>query len=149
MARRFVQAAILLCAAALIAAAPPSAGAPPTTARPTPETSLHRIQRAVAKINAEARTPEGEAAVLKRLGAQLGASQDSLKSQHEMWGLGYGEIAMAYGFAKTSRKGKTPADVVAMRSSGMEWLAIAKELGVKVDRVATRMKRHVAPVKAR
>ena len=150
MTHRVTQAAVLLCAALLIGGVPSNAdAATPSAAKPTPETSLHRIQRTVAKINAEAGTPEGEAAVLRRLSAQLGASQDSLKQQHETWGLGYGEVAMAYGFAKTSKKGKTPADVVAMRSSGMDWLAIAKELGVKVDQVASRMRRHVAPVKAR
>ena len=150
MAHRVVQTAVLLCAVTLIGGAPPNAGASPTVAeKPTPESSLHRIQRTVAKINAEARTPEGEAAVLSRLSAQLGASQDSLKQEHEMWGLGYGEIAMAYGFAKASKKSKTAGDVVAMRSSGMDWLGIAKELGVKVDQVASRMRRHVAPAKAR
>lgn len=150
MAHRVVQAAAVLFAALLIGGAPSKAGAETSsTARPTPETALHRIQRTVAKINAEAQTPEGEAAVLKRLSAQLGASEDSLKQEHETWGLGYGEIAMAYGFAKANKKGKTPADVVAMRSIGMEWLPIAKELGVKVDQVASRMKRHLAPAKAR
>jgi hypothetical protein len=111
----------------------------------TPETALRRIQRTVARIDAEAKTPEGEAAVLKRLSAQLAASEDSLKLQHEAWGLGYGALAMAYGFARASRTGKTPADVVAMRTSGSGWLDIAKELGVKVDTVASRMKRHLGP----
>jgi hypothetical protein len=150
MAHRGTPAAVLL-SAALLTFGPLSnahAAAPPR-AKPTPETSLHRIQRTVAKINAEARTPEGEAVVVKRLSAQLGASPDSLRQQHAAWGLGYGEIAMAYGFAKASRKGRTPADVVAMRGTGMEWLAIAKDLGVKVDQVASRMRRHVGPAKGR
>jgi len=115
----------------------------------TPESALHRIQRTVARIDAEAKTPEGEAAVLTRLSAQLGASEDSLRYQHETWGLGYGELAMAYGFAKASRKGKAPADVVAMRAAGNGWLDIAKDLGVKVDQVASRMKRHVSSPKPR
>jgi hypothetical protein len=129
-------------ALAAIAIAASASTAPSKSSR---ETALHRIQRAVAKIDAEAATPEGEEAVLQRLSAQLGVSADSLKEQHGTWGLGYGEMAMAYGFAKASRKGKTPADVVAMRVAGMGWLDIAKDLGVKVDTVASRMKRHVGP----
>ena len=100
------------------------------------------IQRSVFRINREASTPEGEAAVVKRLSSQLGASEDSLRNQHATWGLGYGEIAMAYGFAKASKKGKTPADVIEMRNSGKDWNAIAKDLGVKVDQVAKKMRRN-------
>ncbi len=118
------------------------------TAKRSPETALHRIQRTVARIDAEAKTPEGEANVVARLGPQLGMSPDSLKAQHDAWGLGYGEIAMAYGFARASRTGKTPADVVAMRTAGTGWLEIAKSLGVKVDTVASRMNRHLGPKSA-
>jgi hypothetical protein len=32
-----------------------------------------------------------------------------------------------------------------MRNGGKDWLVIAKELGVKVDTVANRMKRYVPP----
>jgi len=32
-----------------------------------------------------------------------------------------------------------------MRTSGMAWEAIGKELGVRVDTVAARMKKNVAP----
>lgn len=111
----------------------------------TPETALHRIQRTVAMIDAQAKTPEGEAQVVARLSAQLGVSADSLQAEHDTWHLGYGEIAMAYGFARASRTGKTVEDVVDLRSAGTDWLDIAKELGVKVDTVANRMKRHLGP----
>jgi len=141
--------ALALAAVTAGAITPAHAAAATAPAKGTRETALHRIQRAVAKIDAEAASPEGEAAVLQRLSAQLGVGADSLKLQHETWGLGYGEIAMAYGFAKASRKGKTPADVVAMRTAGAGWLDIAKELGVKVDAVANRMKRHVVPPRPR
>jgi hypothetical protein len=154
-----IQAALRISLAGLVACAvagaliPARAVAGKSTAtaatKSTPETALHRIQRTVARIDAEAKTPEGEAAVLKRLSAQLGASEDSLKLQHGAWGLGYGEIAMAYGFAKASKTGKTPADVVAMRAEGTGWLEIAKGLGVKVDQVANRMKRHVTSPRPR
>lgn len=110
-----------------------------------PETSLHRIQRAVAMIDAEAATPGGETRVISRLSQQLRVSPDTLQFQHDAWALSYGEIAMAYGFSRASRTGKRPADVVDMRRSGMDWFAIAKELGVRVDAVATKMKRHVGP----
>lgn len=113
------------------------------------ETSLQRIQRMVARIDAEAKTPEGESAVVKRLSAQLRVDEESLRAKHDTWGLGYGEIAMAYGFAGASRTGKTPDDVVAMRSSGTPWIDIAKELRVKVDTVAKRMRRHVGPASPR
>jgi len=109
------------------------------------ETSLERIQRAVAKINAEASTPEGEADVVKRLSAQLAVSPDTLQAQHENWGVGYGEVAMVYGFARASKKPVTPDQVVEMRRSGMDWDVIAKNLGVKVDTVATRMKKNAGP----
>ena len=131
------------------AAAASATFASPAATKSTPETALHRIQRAVAKIDAEAKTPEGEAAVLKRLSVGLATSEDSLKQQHDAWGLGYGELAMAYGFARASRTGKTPADVVEMRTAGAGWLDIAKKLGVRVDTVANRMKRHVGPKNTR
>ncbi len=157
MTHRLTRAARPLCAASFLVAILCAGGAPsatpsatktsvPTTAlKAGPETALQRIQRMVLKINDEAKTPDGEAAVVKRLSGQLGASEDSLRHQHETWGLGYGEIAMAYGFAKASRKGKRPADVVEMRNSGKNWDAIAKDLGVKVDAVAKKMRRNVAP----
>ena len=132
----------LACALTCVTWVTPEASAATKT---TSETALHRIQRTVARIDAEAKTPEGEERVVARLSAQLGVSADSLEAEHAAWGLGYGEIAMAYGFARASRTGKTPADVVAMRTGGMTWLDIAKGLGVKVDTVANRMKRHVAP----
>jgi len=110
------------------------------------ETSLQRIQKMVARINAEASTPEGEQAVLDRLSKQLGAPADSLRAQHSAWGLGYGEVAMAYGFARASKKpGITPSQIVEMRKGGMAWNAIGKELGIKVDAVAAKMRKHVGP----
>ena len=150
MTYRLTSAAFLLCAVFWIGAASTRATADTsttsgTTLKAAPETALQRIQRSVLTINKQASTPEGEAAVVKRLSSQLGASEDLLRNQHETWGLGYGEIAMAYGFAKSSKKGKTPADVVEMRNSGKDWDAIAKDLGVKVDQVATKMKKSAAP----
>ena len=121
------------------------AAAAPTPVKSTPETALHRIQRTVALIDAQAKTPEGETQVVTRLSSQLGVSVDSLQAEHDTWRLGYGEIAMSYGFARASRTGKTVEDVVDMRSAGTSWLDIAKELGVKVDTVANRMKRHLGP----
>ena len=132
---------ILIAAVALIAAL--TAASAPTKSKP--ETALHRIQRTVAKIDAEAKTSEGEARVLQRLSVQLATPEETLKQQHETWGLGYGELAMAYGFSRASRTGKTPAEVVQMRTAGTGWLEIAKQLGVRVDTVANRMKRHVGP----
>ena len=110
------------------------------------ETSLARIQRMVARLNKEASTPEGEDGVVARLAAQFRVSPDSLRDQHAAWGLGYGEVAMVYGFARASRKpGVTPDDVVGLRRGGLAWESIAKELGVKIDTVASRMNRRAAP----
>jgi len=133
-----------------LAAAPAFSQGTPVTTAGTPvgakETSLQRIQKMVARINAEARTPEGEQAVLDRLSKQLGAPADSLRAQHAAWGLGYGEVAMVYGFAHASKKpGVTPNQIVEMRNAGMAWNAIGKELGVKVDAVAGRMRKNVGP----
>jgi hypothetical protein len=111
----------------------------------TKETALQRIQKSVARINAEASTPEGEAAVLNRLSKQLAVPPDTLRAQQQTWGLGYGEVAMVYSFSRASRTKATPAAVVEMRRSGMEWDAIGKELGVKVDTVASRMRKNVNP----
>ena len=130
---------------AFLAAPAPATANTPAKGKNNAETSLNRIQRTVAKIDAEAKTPEGEDAVVKRLSAQLRVSEETLRAKHDTWGLGYGEIAMAYGFAGASRTGKTPDDVVAMRSSGTSWIDIAKDLGVKVDTVAKRMRRHAGP----
>ena len=133
---------LLIVAFAIAALTTSLASAATPKTKTTPESALHRIQRTVAALDAEASTPEGETRVLARLSGQLGASSDTLQAQHESWGLGYGEIAMAYGFARASRVRATPAQVVAMRSDGTDWLEIAKKLGVKVDTVANRMNRH-------
>ncbi len=144
--------AFVACAALLFTSlvGPAFGQATPVTGAGSPagakETSLQRIQKMVARINAEASTPEGEQAVVDRLSKQLGATPDSLRGQHAAWGLGYGEVAMVYGFARASRKpGVTPSQIVEWRNGGMSWAAIGKELGVKVDAVAAKMRRHVAP----
>jgi len=139
--RLAAAAAVLILA--LVPSTPSRVLAAKTSAtKTTPETALHRIQRTVAALDAEAATPDGETRVLAHLSAQLGTSSDSLQAQHQEWGLGYGEIAMAYGFARASRAHKTPAEVVEMRREGIDWLEIAKQIGVKVDTVANRMNRH-------
>lgn len=111
----------------------------------TKETAMQRIQRAVAKINLEASTPEGEANVVARMSNQFAVSPDTLETQHANWGLDYGEMTMVYGFARSSKTKATPDQVVDMRRSGMSWENIAKELGVKVDTVASRMKKGGGP----
>jgi hypothetical protein len=141
----------LLLTLALTPAAARADDAPTTTTTTivqpvsTKETQLQRIQRMVAKINQEASTPEGEAIVIARMSKQFAVLPDTLETQHENWGLGYGEIAMVYGFARSSKKKVTPDQVVDMRRSGMTWENIGKELGVKVDNVATRMKKSSTP----
>jgi hypothetical protein len=148
--RSHLAAVVIAASATLLLASTPafSQGTPVTAAGSrvgAKETSLQRIQKMVARINAEASTPEGEQAVVDRLSKQLGTSPDSLRAQHSAWGLGYGEVAMAYGFARASKKPDvTPAQIVEMRRGGMAWDAIGKELGVKVDAVAGKMRRHVA-----
>jgi hypothetical protein len=112
----------------------------------TKETALQRIRRSVARINQEAATPEGAAVVLDRLAAQLRVSPEVLRAQRDAWAIGYGEIAMVYGFARAARKQPTtPETVVELRRSGKEWDVIAKELGVKIDTVASRLKRQEPP----
>ena len=144
-------ATFLLLALAAMPAAARAEDAPTTTTTTviapvsTKETSLQRIQKMVAKIDAEAATPEGEANVLARLSTQLAVAPDTLEAQHQDWGLGYGEISMVYGFARSSKTKATPQQVVEMRRSGLEWDVIAKKLGVKVDTVASRMKKSAGP----
>jgi len=112
----------------------------------TKETALQRIQRSVARINQEAATPEGEAMVVDRLSNQLKVGADVLRSQHQAWAIGYGEIAMVYGFARAARKQPTtPESVVTERRMGKDWDVIAKDLGVKIDTVASRLKRQEPP----
>jgi len=109
------------------------------------ETALTRIQRMVARLNKESSTPEGEELVVARLAGQFRVSPDTLRAQRAAWGLGYGEVAMAYGFARASRKPVTPEDVVEMRRGGAAWPSIASNLGVKIDTVASRMRRQAGP----
>ena len=111
----------------------------------TKETSLQRIQKMVARIDAEASTPEGEANVIARMSKQFAVSPDTLQAQHDTWGLPYGEMTMVYGFARSSKTKATPDQVVDMRRAGLGWEQIAKQLGVKVDTVASRMKKNAGP----
>ncbi len=132
--------------AAASGAASAAASSPPASRVSNRETALQRIQRMVARLNREASTPEGEAAVVTRLSTQLRVAPEALRDQHATWGLGYGELSMVYGFARASRKkDATPEKVMEMRRSGATWEAIAKELGVKIDAVASRMKRQTGP----
>src|SRR5512146_2283675 len=138
----------------------PLLGPPPARAGETPptnmttvgppvsnkETALTRIQKSVARINQEASTPEGEASVVARLSSQLRVSPDSLQAQKAEWGVGYGEVAMVYGFARSSKKpGITPESVVLMRREGKAWEAIATDLGVNVATGASRMTKQAKP----
>ena len=117
-----------------------------TRAVATKETALQRVQRSVSRINQEAATPEGETIVVDRLAKQLVVSPETLRSQHEAWAIGYGEIAMVYGFARAARRQPTtPDSVVAERRMGKDWDVIAKDLGVKIDTVAARIKRQEPP----
>lgn len=142
-ARPHVIAALLLLTLALPAQA--------ATGVATKETALQRIQRSVARIDREASTPEGESAVVKRLAAQLGMPEDTLRTRHEAWGLGYGEIAMVYGFARASRRQSAtlPDQIVEMRRDGQDWKSIAKQIGVSIDAVASRVRRNEPPRRVR
>ncbi len=124
---------------ALAAKAPQSVATPTGSAKVT---SLQRIQMMVARLDAEASTPEGEADVVQRLSTQLRVGSQTLEQQKNDWGIGYGELAMVYGFARAGRPQVVPEKVVEMRKAGADWQTIARQLGVKVDVVATRMKRH-------
>ncbi|HYJ33566.1 MAG TPA: hypothetical protein VE326_10140 [Candidatus Binatia bacterium] len=141
--RSHVIAALLLLATALPAQA--AAGVA------TKETALQRIQRSVARIDREASTPEGEARVVKQLAAQLAMPEDTLRARHDGWALGYGEIAMVYGFARASRRQSAtlPDQIVEMRRDGQDWKAIAKQVGVSIDAVASRMRRNEPPRRVR
>lgn len=113
----------------------------------TKETALQRIQRSVARIDHEASTPEGEALVVKRLSAQLGMPEESLRARHDAWALSYGEVAMVYGFARSARRQSAtlPDQIVEMRRSGQDWKVIAKQVGVSIDAVASRVRRNEPP----
>jgi hypothetical protein len=138
---------ILLSCSLLFETLPGAAEPKNTQTKPvtTKETSLQRIQKMVAKLNAEASTPEGEEAVVNRLSKQLAVPPETLRQQQQMWGTGFGDVAMVYGFSRASRKKATPDEVVELRRSGKEWDAIGKEIGVNVDAVASRMKKNVNP----
>jgi hypothetical protein len=144
-------ATVLLLALATTPAAARAGDAPTTTTTTvvapvnTKETAMQRIQRMVAKINAEASTPEGEVNVVARMSKQFAVSPDTLEVQHSNWGLDYGEMTMVYGFARSSKTKATPDHVVDLRRSGMSWETIGKEIGVKVDTVASRMKKSATP----
>ena len=117
------------------------------SAAATKETALQRIQRSVARIDHEASTPEGEAVVVKRLSAQLGMPEESLRARHDAWALSYGEVAMVYGFARSARRQSAtlPDQIVEMRRSGQDWKVIAKQVGVSIDAVASRVRRNEPP----
>jgi DNA-binding NarL/FixJ family response regulator len=116
----------------------------PTASAAAKETALQRIQRSVARIDREAATPEGEARVVQRLAAQFGMPEGDLRANREAWSLSYGELAMVYGFARAARKQSAtlPEQIVEMRRSGLDWRAIARNLGVNINTVASRVRRN-------
>ena len=146
LARAARRAALPILLFTSLAAVAFADNAAPNHATNTKETALQRIQRSVARINQEAATPEGETMVVERLSSQLRVTPETLRSQHEAWAIGYGEIAMVYGFARAAKKQPTaPDSVVEQRRMGKDWEVIAKELGVKIDTVASRIKRQEPP----
>ena len=70
--------------------------------------------------------------------------EDSLRARARAWALTYGEIAMVYGFSRAARRQSAalPAQIVEMRREGQDWKAIAKQLGVSIDAVASRVRRN-------
>lgn len=151
MMARTIHRTLLLAALAvglllLLAPAPAAAADQPPAAVATPTgnakmTSMQRIQMMVAKTNTDASTPEGEARVVKTLSGQLRVPEETLRQQKKDWGIGYGDLAMLYGFARSGKPQVTADRVYDMRAGGMDWKAIAKELRVNVDAVAARMKK--------
>jgi hypothetical protein len=103
------------------------------------------LEREAKRVNDTAAKPDGEKAVVKRLVADLKATEQQVQ---ELRGqrLGYGEIAGVLSLAQALPGGVTDANiqkVVALRQGppALGWGQVARQLGTKPGKIVSRVRK--------
>jgi hypothetical protein len=80
----------------------------------------------------------GYSLVVPAVKLQTGVPTETLRKQHEVTRLTYGELLVANSLASGS--GKKFNDIIGMKNKGQSWTQISKQLGINIDSVTARLK---------
>jgi len=93
---------------------------------------------ALTKFNAQSGTiVDGYDLVVPAVKLQTNVPTETLKRQHEVTRLTYGELLVANSLASGS--GKKFNDIIALKNKGQSWTQISKQFGINIDSVTTRL----------
>jgi hypothetical protein len=103
------------------------------------------LEREVKRLNDTAAKPDGEQAVVKRLVAELKATEQQIKALRDLK-FGYGEIAVVLSLAQTMPGGATDANaqkILAMRQGPpvAGWGDVARQLGTKLGKTVSQVRK--------
>jgi hypothetical protein len=103
------------------------------------------LERESKRLNDTAAKPDGEKAVVKRLGAELKVTEQQVQALRDRK-LGYGEIAIVLSLAQTMPGGATDANalkVLSMRQGPpvAGWDDVARQLGTKLGRIVSQVRK--------
>ena len=93
---------------------------------------------ALAAFDAQSGTiVDGYGLVVPAVKLQTNVPTETLKKQHEVTHLTYGELLVANSLASGS--GKKFNDVIALKNKGQSWTQVSKQLGINIDSVTARL----------
>jgi len=103
------------------------------------------LEREAKRLNDTAAKPDGEKAVVKRLVAELKATEQQVQALRDRR-LGYGEIAIVLSIAQTMPGGATDANaqkVLSLRQGPpvAGWGDVARQLGTKLGRIVSQVRK--------
>jgi hypothetical protein len=76
---------------------------------------------------------------------QTGVPADTLKKQHDITGMTFGELLVGNSLAVGS--GKSFSDILALKRTGQSWSEISKRLGINIDSITQRLKKAEESIK--
>lgn len=110
----------------------------PSTSTTLSASDKASFRDALTKFDAQSGTVvDGYELVVPAVKLQTGVPAETLKRQHEVTGLTYGELLVANSFASGS--GKKFNDIIGLKNKGQSWTQISKQLGINIDSVTTRL----------
>ena len=110
-----------------------------------------KLETSAVELDKSAATPEGQQRVAARIKTEFGVDDARVQSLRDK-GMGYGEISIALGLAQGMSGGLTDANVqkvMALRQGPpvMGWGAIARDNGLKVGPVTSKVNKMCARVR--
>jgi hypothetical protein len=112
-------------------------------AKPSASTTLSAsdkasFRNALTRFDAQSGTiVDGYELVVPAVKLQTNVPTETLRRQHEVTRLTYGELLVANSLANGS--GKKFNDIIALKNKGQSWTQISKQLGINIDSVSARL----------